>query len=416
MYFMDISFKRSKPTPDKPTDTSPTVIKPNEDKPSSVSSAAIGGSSSVNPSKPSFSDVPPHKRLKWIFFKPEHVSRKKWLLVNLGIVILLVLAVFAGRALYKHFTKLPPNQKFQATQKKEPTTEASRLTGVQVNPKLNDKPITGVMIENSPDARPQSGLLDAGVVIEAIAEGGITRFLALYQEGQPDYIGPIRSVRPYYLDFALAFNASVAHVGGSPEALGQIRGLKVRDLDQFHNAGAYRRVAERYAPHNVYTSMRALDALNKKKGFNSSKFDSFPRKKDQASSTPTATSINIAISSYYYNTHYNYDRKTNSYKRQEGGANHMDQKSKKQLSPKVVIAMVTDYGIASDGAHSKYRMTGSGNVVIFQDGIAIKGKWSKKTRSSQITFTDAEGKAIRLNAGQTWITLVGNSKAITYRK
>jgi hypothetical protein len=104
------------------------------------------------------------------------------------------------------------------------------------------------MIENSPDARPQSGLQDAGVVVEAIAEGGITRFLTLFQESQPQYIGPVRSLRPYYIDFAAPFQAGIAHVGGSPEALSRVRNGSYRDLDQFFNSAYFSRISARPAP------------------------------------------------------------------------------------------------------------------------------------------------------------------------
>ncbi|MGZ6004691.1 MAG: DUF3048 domain-containing protein [Candidatus Saccharimonadales bacterium] len=410
---MDNPFKRFKP---EPSESPPLINKPLPDQSATVTSAAVS-QPSASIAKPSFKEVPPHKRLKWIFFKPEHVSRKKWLLVNAALLVALVLSVFLGRALYRHFSNFTLSGQPKASKRVvKPTTEPSHLTGLLVDPKLNLRAVTGVMIENSPDARPQSGLTDAGVVVEAIAEGGITRFLALYQEAQPQYIGPVRSVRPYYLDFALAFNASVAHVGGSPEALGQVRGLKVRDLDEFANAGAYQRITQRYAPHNVYTSFKKLDALNKAKGYNGSTFTSFPRKKEQPSKTPTATAIGMAISGYYYNTRYDYKAKYNCYLRSEGGAKHIDEKSKKQICPKVLIGLVMDYSIESDGKHSQYRTIGSGTAFVFQDGIVVKGKWHKSSRSAQIKFTDTTGKTIRLNPGQTWITLVGSASAITSHK
>ncbi len=86
-----------------------------------------------------------------------------------------------------------------------PQTVASPLSGVEVDPSVASRQITSVMIENSGEARPQSGLLEADVVFEAIAEGGVTRFLALYQAGAPQAIGPIRSARPYYVDWAATF-------------------------------------------------------------------------------------------------------------------------------------------------------------------------------------------------------------------
>lgn len=366
---------------------------------------------------PPVKSIPPHHRLKWIFFKPEHVSRKKWLLIDIVILFGILTAAIGGYALYKYLTKVPPLPPQPAAVKRviKPVTEASHLTGLQIDPALNKRPVTGVMIENSPDARPQSGLIDAGVVIEAIAEGGVTRFLALYQEAQPKYIGPIRSVRPYFLDFALAFNASVAHVGGSPEALGQIRGLGIRDLDQFYNAAAYRRISQRYAPHNVYTSMAQLDKLNKSKGYKSSTFTSLERKKDMPSKIPPAKVIDMTISGYFYNTHYKYVAATNTYKRSEGGKPHTDEKSKKQISPKVLIALVMNYSIQSDGKHSQYLTVGSGKAYIFQDGTVTKATWHKGSRSSQLTLTNAAGKTVKLNAGQTWITLVSNLNAVTYK-
>lgn len=407
---MDFSIKRPKSTP---PDSSNLINKPLPDKSTTVTPAAIQPPPDSKGKTPP-DKVPPHKRLKWIFFKPEHVSRKKWLLVNGLLLLAVMLTFFVARALYRHFTYVPPIQNVVVEEKK-PTTEPSRLTGLPVNPGLNLRPVTGVIIENSPDARPQSGLTDAGVIVEAIAEGGITRFLALYQDTKPKTIGPIRSARPYFLDFVMAFDSSLAHVGGSPQAISQIRHLKLRDLDQFYNAGAYTRVSRRYAPHNVYSSTSKLDALNKSKGFMSSKFTSLARKAENASKKPTATSINMTISGYYYNTHYDYDIKTNSYKRSMGGTKHVDEISKKQISPKVLVALVMPYSIHSDGQHSVYGTTGSGRAFIFQDGIVVKGTWYKPKRSSQVTFKDASGKAVALNPGQTWITLMGSASDIKYR-
>ncbi|MEI6237874.1 MAG: DUF3048 domain-containing protein, partial [Candidatus Saccharibacteria bacterium] len=291
----------------------------------------------------------------------------------------------------------------------------SPLTGVELSDvALSTRPVTGLMIENSPDARPQSGMNDAGIVFEAVAEGGITRFLVLYQESQPQYIGPVRSARPYYIDFALPFEAGFGHVGGSPDALNDIKTLGVRDLDQFFNSQAYWRITERYAPHNVYTSFEKLNALNQSKGYNTSKFTGFERKKD-VPQTPTATSIDFTISGPLYSPHYQYEASTNSYKRSQGGVAHVDQKSNAQLSPKVVIALVMDKGLQSDGSHTTYKDTGSGKMYVFQDGIASEGTWAKADRKSQFIFTDKNGLPMKLNAGQTWISIVGSSGDVMYK-
>jgi Protein of unknown function (DUF3048) N-terminal domain/Protein of unknown function (DUF3048) C-terminal domain len=300
--------------------------------------------------------------------------------------------------------------------KKEPVSDtvASALTGRQVPPAINKLPVTAVMVENSTDARPQSGLYDAGVVFEAIAEGGITRFIALYQDTSPTSVGPIRSVRPYYIDWARGFDAPIAHVGGSPEALARIKSERIKDLDQSFNAGSYDRVKSKPAPHNVFTSIERLNQLEQNKGYNTSAYTGFARKKDAAAKVPTAKTVNLAISSALYNVSYAYDTATNSYLRNLAGKPHVDGATSKQINPKVVIAMVVPYSIQSDGKHSAYGTVGSGEVIVFQDGVATKGTWAKPSVSSNITFKDTAGKAITLNAGQTWISVVSASNKISY--
>lgn len=291
----------------------------------------------------------------------------------------------------------------------KPSTEPSRLTGVLVDPELNKRPVTAVMIENSVDARPQAGLKDAGVVFEAIAEGGITRFLALFQEAQPDHIGPVRSVRPYYLDWVAQFDAGIAHHGGSAEGLAKLRSLGLKDLE---SGGGYRRVSNRFAPHNLYTDSASLDAIANSKGYTSSTFTSWPRKKEQASPTPTAKSIDFNISRVLYNPHFDYDATTNSYKRSMNNQPHKDEKSGEQIAPKVVIGLVINR--SQSGIYSVYQTVGGGPVLIFQDGLVTKGTWSKAGIRDQMIFKDAAGEPLRLNPGQTWISLITSEGAAAY--
>jgi len=285
----------------------------------------------------------------------------------------------------------------------------SPLTGVEVKDEAATKqPVTAIMIENSPDARPQSGLKDAGVVFEAIAEGGITRFLTLHQEDKPQLIGPVRSLRMYYVDWLAPFNASVAHVGGSAAALAEVRNGNYRDIDQFFNSGSYWRATDRYAPHNVYTSFERLDALNAAKGFTSSTFTGWARADGKKAEAPTATSIAITISSALYNPSYTYDATTNVYNRNLAGVPHVDREGG-QITPSVVIAMkVNEVTVMEDGYRQSITTTGSGEADIFQNGTAIKGTWTKADRASQIVFKDEAGKEIPLNRGQTWISAVPN--------
>jgi len=269
------------------------------------------------------------------------------------------------------------------------------------------------MIENSTFARPQSGLKEAGVVYEAIAEYGITRFLALYQEANPGNIGPIRSARPYFVDWAHSYDAGYAHVGGSPDALNKIKTDGVRDLDQFYNSGSYHRIDQREAPHNVYTGIQNLRDLMGSKTYNDSKFTAWPRKADTPAKTITAKDISIGISGPTYDVKYNYDPVSNSYLRIMGGALHTDAETGIQLAPKVVIGLAAPYSLMSDGYHSSYVTVGTGAAKIFQDGTVIEATW-KRDGNETYKFLDKDNKEIKLNAGQTWITVVGDPAAVTY--
>jgi len=346
---------------------------------------------------------------------------KKEYLIGGGVVLILLLATSAFAL--THASKPAPvatTHKAPAKPKPapKPTTVPSTLTGLPVDPAVNQRPVTAAMIENSLDARPQSGLSQAGVVFEAIAEGGVTRFMAVFQDNLPTNIGPIRSARPYYVSWAKGFDAGYAHVGGSPDGLADIRAWGVRDLDQFYNAGAYHRIDSRDAPHNVYTGVDTLMALSQSKGFTSSTYTGFARKAAAPSATPNAKSLDFTLSGYYYNPHFDYDAASNTYKRSEAGAPQIDQNSGAQLSPNVVVAIVTPLGqgeLDSSGAYySDYTVVGSGQAFVFQDGIVTIGTWNKPSNDANISFSDSAGKPLPLNPGQTWITAVSSADKVSY--
>ena len=296
----------------------------------------------------------------------------------------------------------------------KPTTVAGKLTGVQMTPELNQRGVTGVMVENSIDARPQSGLLDAGIVYEAIAEGGITRFLTLFQEGQPDYIGPVRSARPYYIRWLLPYSASYMHIGGSAVALQMIAQTGIRDIGEGGSDNPISRISTRYQPHNAYTSMAKLDKVRVDRGWGNPDFTGLARKAEAPSKAPTAIAIGFKISGEDFNVHYDYDAVTNSYKRSEGGKPHLDEKSGKQLSPKVVVSLIIPYSIDPDDIHSDYKSIGSGEAYIFQDGTAQDVMWSKPTDSAPLILQDSTGKPVPINPGQTWFTALAAANLSSY--
>ena len=283
----------------------------------------------------------------------------------------------------------------------------SHLNGIEVTSKDDlSKPVTAIMIENSPDARPHSGLKQAEVIYEAIAEGGITRFLTLFQQHKPQLIGPVRSLRMYYVDWLAPYQASVAHVGGSHASLQEIRNGKYRDIDQFFNGSSYWRANDRRPPHNVYTSFEKLDALNAGKGYKSSQFTSFARADGKASDKPNAVSIDINFSSSWYNTHYDYDKASNTYLRSIGGQASND-REEGRLAPSVVIALhVNETTVMEDGWRQSIVTNGTGTATVFQNGTAAEYTWRKNDRSSPLELIDAAGKPVALNRGQTWIAAV----------
>lgn len=330
----------------------------------------------------------------------QNLTKKQKIILLIVAILLVAGACFAAYKILAD-SQGPSGQ----SQSNAPTTVPSKLTGLQVAPEVNEKQVTAVMIENSLDARPQSGLLQAGLVFEAIAEGGITRFTAYYQDTSADYIGPVRSVRPYYLDVVSSFDAAIAHVGGSPDALALIQSRKIKDLDQFQNPDAYQRVGNRAAPHNVYTSSAKLAQVEKQKGYTKSEYTGFEHARNEnKAETPTAGRVVLNISSGLYNVRYAYDTASNSYRRFMGGQPHKDERSGKQLSPKAVIAIETTR--SQNGQYSVYRMTGTGKVSIFQNGTVVTGTWTRDKATSQYVFKDKEGQPIQIVPGQAWATLV----------
>ena len=381
---------------------------------SGMNPEAMHGSSHHQP-KSSKGKNPFKKFSAWF----KHLSKRKKILV---VALSILLAAAIGFAAWWFFLKPVPLTPEQAAEQelelKQSKTVPSETTGLPVKPEINDRHVTGVMIENSPDARPQSGLTEADIVYEAIAEAGITRFLALFHDNQPKYVGPVRSARPYFINLVRPYRAGYAHVGGSPEALALIKNVGVQDLDQFSNPQAYHRISTRYAPHNMYTGLDKLDQLEQEKGYKNEEFESFSRL-IEPEATPEkikADKINLSISGPLYDVKFDYNKSKNIYARNMGGSPHKDEKSGKTIAPNVVIALVMKKGIANDGYHTTYQTSGTGTMYLFQSGNVVKGKWRKKDHKTQLEILDSSGNTLELNPGQTWLTIVSEASAVKYKR
>ena len=277
------------------------------------------------------------------------------------------------------------------------------------------------MIENSPDARPQSGLAEAGVVFEAVAEGGITRFMAIYQEAKPQLIGPVRSLRITYAEEAKPYQCSLLHMGGADNALSLVRNNSAfRDLEGMYYEGKWvwrqnTAIAgkRRYAPHNVYTNFEKLDELNYQKGYNNSTFGGFARVNPddpKPEVEQNATWIKIKMSSDLYNPIFTYNADTNTYTRSHtSGGIHQSiavDGSALNITPTVVVAAKVD-AVRRPGpdGYTDYTTIGTNDAFIFQDGTVTIGKWKRDTADNEMQFIDRDGNIIKLNRGQTWISL-----------
>lgn len=344
---------------------------------------------------------------------------KRWLKTHWKLSLALVL-LFSGGAVVaiSHnpgATGANRNDMDTSTQKEEPpkpTTLPAPLTGVEVEPKIAKRPVTGVMIENSPNARPQSGLDSAGIVFEAVAEGGITRFLALYQDRTPGKIGPIRSIRPYFVDWFMGFDAAIAHVGGSAQALQMVKNRNAKDLDQFKHNGPYYRSGNRYAPHNMYSSIKSLRNLQNRLGYKKSKFKEIIRSDDNPAPNPGATNITINYSTQQYQAQFRYRKSSNSYSRRMAGAPHKDAATGRPISVKNVV--VVHMPTTTRGRYAVMKNIGSGKALVFKNGKVRKAKWKQTSHRNRMEIVDSEGKQVPLNRGDTWFAILPSGKTVTY--
>ncbi len=333
--------------------------------------------------------------------KLKRLSKKQKIILVLVVVAIAVAAfvVFGMRG------KEPAQQ---APEQKPPEKFYSQLTGNEVDKKESERPILGIMIENSEFARPQTGVDGAGIVFEALTEGGITRFLALYQENQPETVGPVRSLREHYLNWVMGFDGSIAHAGGSAHALELSDQRHSKSLSEFIHSGSYYRDPSREAPHDLYAHTADLRKLQDELGHKTAKFKPIPRSNDSPSQTPLAKTVALNFSSPEFQVEFRYDPASNSYVRYLAGSPHIDRLTNKPISTKNVIVMK----IPREGDVTL--ALGSGDAWIFKDGNVMTGKWQQKDFNNRVEFVDANNNEIALNRGDVWVSVIPPDDSITY--
>jgi hypothetical protein len=305
------------------------------------------------------------------------------------------------------------------TPEPSPSLVPAPLTGKLVKPEVAKRHVIAVMIDDQLAARPQSGLASASVVWQAPAEGGIPRYMALFQEGSPKAVGPVRSSRYYFIAWASEWRSVYVHVGGSPQALSLLRspqgkGKVVYDADGFRYEGRYLwRVSNRFAPHNVYTDAKNLRTMAKAVGARNTAYKSPWRFAPDKPLAYRPKGGSIVVPYLANRITYKYDRKSNTYLRSVSGeSKQTDASSKKRVAPKNVVVMLVNFAPLNDGS-KKHRLEaqfrGKGVAWIATNGRTIKGEWRKKTLTAPTRFYDKNGKQVTFTVGQTFIQVIPKS-------
>lgn len=285
---------------------------------------------------------------------------------------------------------------------------------------LSKRPIV-VMLDNHSGARPQAGLKDAELVIEALAEGNITRYMAFFFEGMPESIGPIRSARPYFLDRSMEFGGIYVHVGGSPQALSDIKKLGINDMDALNSSNkVFFRKKHKKMPHNLYSTMSILRTEAEKRAF---------------AQESTGTEINYAMTDTLpsgeaapyvkltyrktdggYKVSYDYLTDVKVYRRSVNDKVHKDEIDQSEITAKNVIIQYVPTKVVDEKGRLDLDLVGQGSGFWLTDGVKVPIQWSKPSRAAKTVYTDAQGQELQLNPGNTWIQIIPKSMVIQWEK
>jgi hypothetical protein len=295
---------------------------------------------------------------------------------------------------------------------------------------LNSRPIV-VMVENTPDARPQSGLINADIVFEVVDEGGITRFVSVFSSYDAALVGPVRSSRPYYAELARGLDPVYVFWGTAPqfykiiEKLGLNYFTPLGDQTGYSNIVANlavngidsKRDASRVSPHNAYTFTPRIKELAEKLGYSLEGGQSPLLFKLDASVLERGdiSKITVDFSGPQYITEFIYDSESNTYSRSVAGSPSIDRESGKQITLNNVIVMVTDIVNSGDKAgHMMVRTTQEGKAYYFFDGKVLEGTWSRYSALKPFKFKDENGNTVLFNRGKTWVAVVSGVDRLSY--
>jgi hypothetical protein len=271
-------------------------------------------------------------------------------------------------------------------------------------------PSLAVVIENHEDARPQTGLTRADVVYEALAEGGITRFIALYLTRDARVVGPVRSLRHYLAFMAAEYGADVVHVGASPEGYAWRDAMHMGHLDETFGDPGFMRVQSRQAPHNAYTDTSTDRALLRQRGWQRDHSwgpllmsDSAPR------GQLVAEHVGLRFRPWPYRVDYLWDASRDCYLRSMDGVPHRDAASGEQVAPASVVIQFAQVDPIPNDPKERLDFNlvgGGGKLVVLSGGRRRDGNWIKTDATSPSIWLDVGGDPIVLPPGPVWIEVV----------
>ncbi len=303
-----------------------------------------------------------------------------------------------------------------------PVLVPAPLTGRLVTPAAATRHPIAVMIDDLSPARPQSGFSAASIVWQAPAEGGIPRYMMVFQENIPTDVGPVRSSRYYFIAWAAELRAVYTHAGGSPQALATLRakgnGQLVYNTDEFRWGGSFRRIKTRFAPHNLYTTGKQLRRLVSSVGAKDGTIKWPWTFAPDAPLDQRPVGGQILVNYSANRIRYDYDRTTNTYLRSNTSEKkQIDASTKQRVAPKNVIVMLMHFGPLNDGS-KKHRLeatvVGSGPAWIATNGKTIQGTWKKTALTSPTRFFDKKGKPVTLTVGQTFVQVMPYGSKLTF--
>jgi hypothetical protein len=286
------------------------------------------------------------------------------------------------------------------------------LTGVDAAGADMARPALAVKVENSVDARPQSGLNAADVMWEQVVEGGISRFVAVYHSTLPPAVGPVRSVRPMDPPIAAPLHGLLAFSGGQEPFIEATRAAGLQVLTPDAASAGFSRVGDRVAPHNTYVDPAALlgQADAEHQGPPPAQFG-FGAEPTAVSEGDPAASLDLELSAIA-EPRLMWSAGDGAWLRSEGAAPAVEADGARVRTTNVVVLRVdvvdTAFTDSAGTAVPETVMVGEGEALVATGGHTVEAEWSKASVGEPVVLRLPGGAPVLLAPGSTWVELVPN--------